>query len=428
MRALEHPGAGGPDPVRILFIDQWDRLGEIIRAAAHRGTLGNRSLEFLGFISAGDALFALDQAAPALGMRVSADDLRRLAHIMAPLATGDPLEFNFDEDPALRKLFGTRMPLESEGPLEAGPDETPGPSSILTPALIPSPASIQTPVETASPGATGSPAATPVPTPETAATGTAAAPAPSPSDDDDDDNNHDDDSTTGSMLDLLRWSLIPVSAEAAEATQSGKLLDVVRELQVLGGKLKRVVVNDRNADQYRGDLDQLLELSGLHEMNEQDIDPAHRNLYARMVKAVAWQESCWRQFRLRGGRVVYLESSTQDLGLMQVNKHVWRGFYSLQRLEWDIIYNAGAGMEILAQMLEGDENKRGAATPGKPDDLARSSYASYNGGPGAYRRWRTHEPREERRIDDSFWNKFQAVSRGQTIDILSCAADWDQGH
>ncbi|MFI5351623.1 MAG: hypothetical protein ACHQZS_01575, partial [Candidatus Binatales bacterium] len=71
---------------------------------------------------------------------------------------------------------------------------------------------------------------------------------------------------------------------------------------------------------------------------------------------------------------------------------------------------------------------RGAVSPGKPDDLARSAYASYNGGPGAYRRWRTHEPREERRIDDSFWQKFQAVSRGQTIDILSCAANWDQGH
>ena len=230
------------------------------------------------------------------------------------------------------------------------------------------------------------------------------------------------------MLDLLRWALIPVPAEAAQVTQSAKAPDVIRKLQALGGKLKRVVVSDRNADQYRGDLDQLLELSGLHEMNEQDIDPAHRNLYARLVKAVAWQESCWRQFRLRGGRVVYLESSTQDLGLMQVNKHVWRGFYSLQRLEWDIIYNAGAGMEILAEMLEGDENKRGAVSPGKPDDLARSAYASYNGGPGAYRRWRTHEPREERRIDDAFWQKFQAVSRGQTIDILSCAANWDQGH
>ena len=38
---------------------------------------------------------ALDQAAPALGMKISAADLRRLAHILAPSATGDPLA----EDP-----------------------------------------------------------------------------------------------------------------------------------------------------------------------------------------------------------------------------------------------------------------------------------------------------------------------------------------
>ena len=45
---------------------------------------------------------AVDQAfATALGMRISAEDLRRLAHIMAPVAKGDPLEFNFDEDPEL---------------------------------------------------------------------------------------------------------------------------------------------------------------------------------------------------------------------------------------------------------------------------------------------------------------------------------------
>ena len=87
------PSAAGPDPVRTLFVDSWQKLGLAVRAAARRGQFGSRSLQFLSFISAGDALFALDQAAPALGMRISSDDLRRLAHIMAPDATGDPLEF-----------------------------------------------------------------------------------------------------------------------------------------------------------------------------------------------------------------------------------------------------------------------------------------------------------------------------------------------
>ena len=82
--ALAHPQSGGPDPIRMLFLDEWQRLGQIIREAARRGTLGSQSLQFLSFMSAGDALFALDQAAPALGVRISADDLRRLAHMIGP--------------------------------------------------------------------------------------------------------------------------------------------------------------------------------------------------------------------------------------------------------------------------------------------------------------------------------------------------------
>ena len=210
------------------------------------------------------------------------------------------------------------------------------------------------------------------------------------------------------------------------ARDPGPVFDVTAKLQELGRKLKRVVVRDDNAAQYRDELDQLLELSGQHEMNDENLDPRRRDLYARLVKAAAWQESCWRQFRLKGEHVVYLESSTHDLGLMQVNKDVWRGFYSIPRLEWDIIYNAGSGMEILAQLLEDLKNRRNAMTPGKPDDLARSTYASYNGGPGAYRRWRGRESHEERLIDASFWQKFQAVSRGEKIDILTCAARWSK--
>src|SRR6185437_5774432 len=60
VRALSEPqGTSGPDPVRILFLDEWSRLRAIIESAAQRGMLGNRGLEFLSFISAGDALFAL---------------------------------------------------------------------------------------------------------------------------------------------------------------------------------------------------------------------------------------------------------------------------------------------------------------------------------------------------------------------------------
>src|SRR5581483_4942292 len=131
--------------VRLLFLDTWRKLGAAVRSAARRGQLGARGLEFLSFISAGDALFALDQAAPALGMRISAEDLRRLAHIMAPSATGDPLQFDFAEDPMLRSLLG--LPA---GPLSSPPEGAP-PSPLEAPAA-PSPSASPTP-DSASPQA-----------------------------------------------------------------------------------------------------------------------------------------------------------------------------------------------------------------------------------------------------------------------------------
>ena len=55
--ALSQPQANtGPDPIRLIFIDEWTRLRTIIQAAARRGMLGSRALEFLSFITAGDAV------------------------------------------------------------------------------------------------------------------------------------------------------------------------------------------------------------------------------------------------------------------------------------------------------------------------------------------------------------------------------------
>ncbi|TAK82606.1 MAG: lytic transglycosylase domain-containing protein [Betaproteobacteria bacterium] len=85
--------AGG-DPVRALFIDAWSELRAILADA--RYTL---------FLDAGDALMALDQAAPGLGMTLSADGLRQLARSLRPGARGDPLAYDWAVDPQLRRLF-----------------------------------------------------------------------------------------------------------------------------------------------------------------------------------------------------------------------------------------------------------------------------------------------------------------------------------
>ena len=117
VQALNNPSAAtGPDPVRLIFLDEWTQLHDAVRAAAQRGMLGARALEFMSFISAGDALFALNQAAPALGVRISAAELRRLAHIMAPTAAGDPLQFNYGEDRDMKKLFASARAADESPP------------------------------------------------------------------------------------------------------------------------------------------------------------------------------------------------------------------------------------------------------------------------------------------------------------------------
>jgi len=221
------------------------------------------------------------------------------------------------------------------------------------------------------------------------------------------------------------WILTPSDADAEETGPKG---DVVAKLQELAKKLKRAVVSSSNATEYRANYDQLLQYGAQREIAGENIDYRFRPLYLRLVKSAAWQESCWRQFVLDGNRVTFLESSTHDLGLMQVNKYVWRGFYNIDRLEWDVLYNSSAGMEILARLLDSIEIKRGAFSPQNPDELARSIYAAYNGGPSSYRRWRTHETKPLRAIDTSFWNKYQAVLHGNQIDILSCSEEWGTQH
>ncbi len=433
------PSAAGPDPVRTLFLDTWQELGVAVHDAGARGQLGAQGLQFLSFISAGDALFALDEAAPALGMRVSAEDLRRLAHIMAPNATGDPLQFNFDEDKSLKGMFGVTEPLSS--PPSANPDET-GDLSAATPesspAAAPSPVSAPSAVATFSESDLGPSAATalpsatatppppasikplppdvplPIPTAAAPMPGVSTAPSASPT-----SVPH---AAAGRWLRFPLWLIEPTEAAAAEP-------GIIPELAKVAQRLRRVVVNPSNARPYRDTMDQLLTLSTEREIADSSLAPRYRPAFQLLVKSAAWQESCWRQFVRVNDRVTWLESSTGDIGLMQVNKHVWRGFYDIDKLRWDVLYNAGAGTEILGQMLKTVASKP-HLDPVRYDTeaLARSAYAAYNGGPDAYNRWRTpgREKHQAREIDAAYQKKLRAVARGDRIDILSCEQEW--GH
>src|SRR5208283_1233489 len=287
VQALNNPPeAAEPDPVRALFLDEWRQLHDAVRAAARRGMLGAHALEFMSFISAGDALFALDQAAPALGMRISAADLRRLAHIMAPTATGDPLQFDNHEDPNLKKLFDVPEPPKSRHPIE---EQDVPPSAPAAPPVAPA----------APPNSHGTSSSVPTP-----------------------------------VARLIRF-LSPDEADAAEDSGAAQ----ITRLQDVADRLYQLVVNEQNSDAYRTDMGLLLRLSAQYQLGQvtsglSALETDNGRVYVSLVLSTAWQESCWRQFVMDGERIRWLESATGDIGLMQVNKHVWRGFYDLDRLEW----------------------------------------------------------------------------------------------
>ena len=99
----EAPAAG--DPLRELFVDAWNELRTILADARRDGVLDASLLRYAAFLDAGDALLALDRAAPGLGMTLSAQGLRQLARSLRPGTTDDPLAYDWGADPQLRRLF-----------------------------------------------------------------------------------------------------------------------------------------------------------------------------------------------------------------------------------------------------------------------------------------------------------------------------------
>jgi hypothetical protein len=150
--------------------------------------------------------------------------------------------------------------------------------------------------------------------------------------------------------------------------------------------------------------------------------PEHRPLYRDLVIATAWQESCWRQFVRRGGRLVPLRSPVGSVGLMQVNVRVWRGVYDREGLLGDVAYNARAGAEIALHYLRDWALARGEHRhAGGVDNLARAAYAAYNGGPGHLTRYRSGRRTSGlARIDGAFWEKYVAVRAGREMEVARC--------
>jgi hypothetical protein len=159
------------------------------------------------------------------------------------------------------------------------------------------------------------------------------------------------------------------------------------------------------------------------QLGKGELAPRFHEVFRQLVLTAAWQESCWRQFAVKDNKRVPLKSGSGDIGLMQINERVWRGLYDLQGLRWDMIYNARAGADILEHyMIRYSIRHREHHTTGNIDNLARSAYAAYNGGPRAYDRYRRRDASGHgRQVDTLFYEKFRAVKSGEGAPVQACA-------
>ena len=208
-------------------------------------------------------------------------------------------------------------------------------------------------------------------------------------------------------LDVLSW-LVPPAAAAVDP-----------------GALRRLngwIPGASDVDAYLRAVRELLATVREETLAKMPLDERFRPLFRDLVFATAWQESCWRQFVRKGGKLLPLRSPVGSIGIMQVNERVWRGVYDRRGLQGDVAYNARAGSEILLHYLRDYAiAKSEHALPGGVANLARATYAVYNGGPQHLTRYRMRNTRRSlRAIDESFWEKFVAVQRGREMDVATC--------
>jgi len=327
------------DPVRQLFLKSWERLRPVADDIA-RELPGAEAAQVLTFVAAGDALTVLDQAGPSFGIEVSADGLRRMARMIAPTSTGDPLEYSPDIDPVLRRLLGFGAPLSSADFPEAEP---------LTRAESP--------------------------------------------------------------LGWLHWLFgIGEAWAGSEADHSRDWAGWVLEDQAaVTSYLKRV-----------GDL---LNRVAAAVVTREKLAPARSDLFRRLLPATAWQESCWRQFQTQSGKVTYMRSSRNSVGMLQVNERVWRGFYESEKLRWNVAYNVAAGSDVLLHYLAMVDERADSSKPPAAPLQARATYAGYNGGPSELRRYLEGKGRSEgvgRVVDELFGPKFEAIGGSAESQIATC--------
>jgi soluble lytic murein transglycosylase-like protein len=364
---LASPEPRKSDPVRPLFLQTWTRLAPILRQIS-TPLPGKDALHYLSMITAADAFTALEQLGPDYGVELTTDGLRRMARMIEPSPYSDPTAYSDAVDTDLRDTFGFGPPLVSPEPDEDADDG-------MAPGSEPAPAP---PSEPAQPPPVAPMEPSPPAPPE----------APKPQ----------------SRLETSRFAILLVAGDLARS-------------------LDRWIPTREELLDYLPRVGDLLGTTALRTQRKKILPGEHAKLFRNLVLTTAWQESCWRQFVRKGGAVQPLTSSVGALGIMQVNPHVWRGFYDVKSLRTSTKYNAEAGSEILYHYLvEYAIKNREDQARKKPEDLARATYAAYNAGPRQLDRYRRKFPKGKigHRIDDDFWEKYQEISKGNDLAVKAC--------
>lgn len=340
------------NPVPELFVNTWEQLAPLLHKV-NESLPPNSVMHYLSFITAANALAAIQALEQETGYELNADALRRMARMIAPRYTRDPVHYDTQVDNELRELFGFGPPL-------------PVPSIRTIPVQSPD---VQLPPSD-------------IPSAERRI-------------------------RFGGWLTAL---LLPVGLAADNPYENlvERLNGWVPTINVLNNYLPKVQL--------------LLDLVVRATLQKKQLDAAYTDLYRPLVLATAWQESCWRQFVKVKGEIRPIRSYAGAVGIMQINQHVWRGIYDPESLQQDVGYNASAGSEILHHYLVDYAISRGEQLlPGGMDNLVRSTYAMYNGGPRHLSRYRREDTSAAlRAIDEAFWEKFQSVRTGNTMAVSRC--------
>ncbi|MGI9537696.1 MAG: lytic transglycosylase domain-containing protein [Desulfocapsaceae bacterium] len=178
-----------------------------------------------------------------------------------------------------------------------------------------------------------------------------------------------------------------------------------------------------NPGEYLKRIRDLLEFAFTSLIIRRELPDYLNEIYRTMIPAIAWQESCFKQFVVKDEKLTYLLSyNNSSVGIMQVNERVWRGIYDTQRLRWDIHYNASAGCEIVDLYLQKYAlRKYGPEILSKTDTLAQVVYAMYNGGPTQYDKFLKRQ--KAKKLYDSdrlFAQKHDWVKDGSWDNVGKC--------